>query len=323
MKAAKRFFMVVICLALLGGTWGAALAQQGEVQFFPETGHYVTGEFLNYYRSVSDAATVFGLPITEAFTTNTPPGLTVQYFQRARFELHADQPEGLRVQMTGLGRLLYRSGRQAMAVTTPGACRSFQSGYSVCYDFLAFFDAHGGLNRFGYPISAFEFQTDGRITQTFERARFDWYPDRPRGQNIVLADLGSIYFSVVGEDPSRLQKPVPASGGIQSQPQTVTSLKTIVFVEKAVTQPTDVQKVFVIVQDQTLSPVSGASGTVTVNLPDQPPLVYPVTTDAKGIVVISGISFQNIPFGTLVQITVNMASGALASGATTSFRVWR
>jgi hypothetical protein len=322
MKIAKQFLVFVICLALLGGIWGVARAQQGVGPFFPETGHYVTGEFLAYYRSVSDAATMFGLPITEAFVTNTPPGMTVQYFQRARFELHADQPEGRRVQLTVLGTLLYRPGKQTMAVNAPGACRSFPSGYSVCYDFLSFFDAHGGLNRFGYPISAFEFQTDGRITQTFERARFDWYPDRPRGQNIVLADLGSIYFSSIGEDPARLQKPIPASGGIQTQPQTITNLKTLAFVWKSVTRPTDVQKVFVIVQDQTMSPVGGATGTVTVNLPGQP-LVYPVVTDAKGIAVVSGISFQNIAAGTLVQISVTMSYGALSSSATTSFRVWR
>jgi hypothetical protein len=323
MKAVKRFFVCAICLAFLGGILGSARAQQGDGSFFPETGHYVTGEFLTYYRSVSDSATVFGLPITEAFVTNTPPGMTVQYFQRARFELHTDQPAGRRVQLTALGTLLYRPGKQTMTMNTQGACRSFPSGYSVCYDFLSFFDAHGGLNRFGYPISAFEFQTDGRITQTFERARFDWYPDRPRGQNIVLADLGSIYFSSIGEDPVRLQKPTPASGGIQSQPQTITSLKTLAFVWKAVTQPTDVQRVFVIVQDQTMSPIGGATGTVTVNLPGQTPLIYLIVTDAKGIAVVSGISFQNISAGAMVQISVTISYGGLTSSATTSFRVWR
>jgi hypothetical protein len=323
MKAAKQIIVCVVCFAMLAGMGGTTVhAQQGSSRFFPETGHYVTGDFLAYYQSVSDAALVFGFPVTEAFVTNFPAGTTVQYFQRARFELRLDQPEGRRVQLTALGKLLYKSGVQTMNLNSAGACRTFTSGYSVCYDFLSFFDAHGGLNRFGNPISAFEFQSDGRITQMFERARFEWHPELPRGQNILLADLGSIYFYQVGEDPARLSKATPASGAVQSTSQTVISLKTLAFVWKAVTQPTDVQKVFVVVQDQTLSPVSGATGTVTVNLPGQP-LVYTVTTDTKGIAVVSGIAFQNIPSGTLVQISVTITYGTLKSNATTSFRVWR
>jgi hypothetical protein len=322
MKAAERILVFVLCLALLAGTGVSVQAQQGGSRFFPETGHYVTGDFLAYYQNVSDAAFVFGLPITEAFVTNVPPGMTVQYFQRARFELRPDLPVGQRVQLTALGTQLYKAGTQNMNLNSAGACRSFATGYSVCYDFLSFFDAHGGLNRFGNPISAFEFQSDGRITQTFERARFEWHPELPRGQNIILADLGSIYFYQVGEDPVRLSKATPASGAVQSTSQMVINLRTLAFVWKAVTQPTDVQKVFVVVQDQTLSPVSGATGTVTVNLPGQS-LVYAVTTDTKGIAVVSGISFQNVPSGTLVQITVIMTYGALSSSTTTSFRVWR
>jgi hypothetical protein len=322
-KAAKRILIGLVFLAMLGSTGGTAQALQGSSRYFPETGHYVTGEFLTYYQGISDASLVFGLPITEAFVTNTPPGLTVQYFQRARFELHPDQPEGRRVQLAVLGILLYKVGAQSMNLNAPGACRAFSTGFSVCYDFLTFFDAHGGLNRFGSPISAFEFQTDGRITQTFERARFEWHPELKRGENIKLADLGSIFFYQVGEDPARIQKPTPVSGAPQVPSQTIITLKTLAFVWKAVTQPTDVQKVFVVVQDQTLSPVSGATGTVTVNLPGQSALVYPVVTDAKGIAVVSGVSFQNIPAGTLVQISVTMSYGGLTSSATTSFRVWR
>lgn len=313
----------MVFLAMLCSTWGTVQAQQAGSRYFPETGHYVTGEFLAYYQNVSEASLVFGLPITEAFITNTPIGRLVQYFQRARFEFFPDQPEGQRIRLTALGLLLYKAGPESMNLNTPGVCRTFSTGFSVCYDFLTFFDAHGGLNRFGHPVSPFEFQEDGCITQTFEGARLEWHPELQRGENIRLADLGSIYFYQVGEDPARLQKPLPLSGAMQLPSQTIISLKAMVFVLKAVTRTNDIQKVFVVVQDQTLTPVGGASGTVTVNLPGQPALVYPVTTDAKGVAVVPEISFMDIPSGTLVQIRVSMVYGALSSSATTSFRVWR
>ena len=50
------------------------------------TGHSIQGGFYTYYKAHGDHA-VFGNPISEAFTEN---GLTVQYFERARFELHGN-----------------------------------------------------------------------------------------------------------------------------------------------------------------------------------------------------------------------------------------
>ncbi len=49
---------------------------------------------------------VYGYPITEQFVGRE--GRLVQYFQRARFELHPELTAGLRVQLTPLGRALCR-----------------------------------------------------------------------------------------------------------------------------------------------------------------------------------------------------------------------
>jgi hypothetical protein len=320
-KPARSILTVILCAALLLAASGTVRALQEGGRYFPETGHNMTGEFWAYYQSVPDASLVFGFPITEAFVTNFPTGVTVQYFQRARLELRPDLPAGQRVQLTALGSLLYKPGAPAANYFVPGACRTFATGYSVCYEFLAFFDAHGGLERFGNPISAFEFQDDGRILQHFERARLEWHPEQPRGQNILLADLGGIYFYKVGEDPVRITKVAPFNGIIE--PQTVLGLRTLAFVAKAVTGPNDTQKVYVVVQDQTFSPVSGATGTVTVDLPNSPDLVYPVTTDANGIAIVTGIPLQGLPPGSLIPVTVKMTFGGKTTSATTSFRVWR
>ena len=57
-----------------------------------------------------------------------------------------------------------------------------ETGHNVPGIFAAYWDANGGLTRFGYPLTeAFEevSETDGGryLTQYFERARFEWHPD--------------------------------------------------------------------------------------------------------------------------------------------------
>jgi hypothetical protein len=57
-----------------------------------------------------------------------------------------------------------------------------ETGHNVPDVFASYWDANGGLTRFGYPLTeAFEevSETDGGryITQYFERARFEWHPD--------------------------------------------------------------------------------------------------------------------------------------------------
>lgn len=296
-------------------------AQQTTGRYFPDTRHNVIGEFYAFYQSVPEAELVFGSPITEQFVDRL--GLTVQYFQRARFEWRPEMSVGQRVQLTPLGSLLYVPGAPSLNVNVAGACRQFATGFSVCYDFLTYYDAHGGMARFGNPISAFEFQPDGRIMQYFERARFEWYPERPRGQNVVLSDLGRIYFDRVGEDPVRLLPAPPAEISGTTAVSSITSLRASAFVWKAVTLPADTQRIYVIVQDQTLTPVAGAQVTVTVNFSYGPARTYSAVTDANGVAVIPDFQFQNQVYGSLIEVNVRAEMGGLVATTTTSFRIWR
>ncbi len=75
--------------------------------YFAETGHTLSGFFLRYWRFFGQLDN-FGYPISEPFEELDPAtGETqlVQYFERARFELHPDQPLDARVQLTHLGRI--------------------------------------------------------------------------------------------------------------------------------------------------------------------------------------------------------------------------
>lgn len=319
-KYAKRFLIVIFSIALMAAGVIPAKAQQTIGYYFSQTGHNVTGEFWTFYQSVPDAAVVFGMPITEQFTSADGSGLTVQYFEKARFELHPDQPEGQRVVLTPLGTDLHQKGLPSINQTTPGACQTF-NGFGVCYEFLTFFEQHGGLSRFGYPISAFEFQPDGRIVQYFERARFEWHPELPAGQDVTLADFGRIYFDA-HEDPALLESSQPFND-IPVQGTAPISIQALAFVNKSVTLSTDTQTVYVIVLDQTLTPVPGATGTVTVQLPTGQPLVYPITTDVNGIGVVASIPFSDQVPGSQVIVNVEMYCQGLTSNTVTSFRIWQ
>ena len=54
--------------------------------FFPETGHNV-GLAIKRFYDTHGGIDIFGLPLTEVFEEE---GLKVQYFERARFELHPE-----------------------------------------------------------------------------------------------------------------------------------------------------------------------------------------------------------------------------------------
>jgi hypothetical protein len=86
-----------------------------DLRFFPETGHAVAEPFLSYWNQ-NGGLDVFGYPISEALPENLSDGQvhTVQYFERARFELHGNQ-----VQLGLLGRALYARDRDPAAVATP------------------------------------------------------------------------------------------------------------------------------------------------------------------------------------------------------------
>jgi len=78
-----------------------------------------------------------------------------------------------------------------------------ETGHSVRGGFLAFFETHGGLPIFGYPITD-EIVEDGMTVQYFEKARLEWHSDAPPPHQIQLGRLGFLLHGSI--DP-----PVPNS----------------------------------------------------------------------------------------------------------------
>jgi hypothetical protein len=313
MKVIWRVVASFLTLTILLTPWGTASAQSADIQFFPETGHNVRGEFLRFYKSVRDPKLVFGYPITEQITSKD--GKTVQYFQRARFELRTDLPENQRVHLTSLGQVVYTPSNQLNLSNTAG-CEPFSTGYSVCFAFLDFYKANGGVPQFGNPISPFEFH-ENLIVQYFEKARFEWRADRPEGQRVVLTDLGRLYFEQLDEDPVYLKPIDPLDATINS----ILSIKVRAFVAKSVTRATGQQTVYVIVQSQTQQAVSNATGKVTIHWPDGRMDDYFFTTNNAGLGTVT-FNFADQKQGELVPIEVIVVYQGLAGMTKTSFRIW-
>lgn len=313
MKATRQLAALFLFLAMLLSEPRSAVAQAETVQFFPETGHHVRGDFLRFYKSVPDPRLVFGYPITEQITSRD--GKTVQYFQRARFELRSDLLENRRVQLTSVGQALYRRADQLRLDNTAG-CDLFPTGYSVCLAFLDFYNAHGSVAQFGNPISPFEFH-ENLIVQYFEKARFEWRADRPEGQRVVLTDLGRYYFDQLGEDPALLKPMSPIDATINP----ILSIKAQAFVAKPLTGSSGQQTVYVIVQSQTLQAVSNATGKATVHWPDGRTEEYFFTTNRSGLGSVT-LNFADQEQGELVPIDIVVIYQGLGSTTRTSFRIW-
>ena len=164
-------------------------------RYFTETGHYLGGEFLDYYQANPRAADLFGLPVTEEFPQQFMNGAIfyVQYFERARMEWHAELPEGKRVQLGSLSHEVLGSKtfeRVPPADNLPNRAYFRETGHIVANGFLKYWQNNGGLSAFGYPLSE-ETLEDGLTVQWFERARFEFhkaFESTPYG--VQLSPLG-------------------------------------------------------------------------------------------------------------------------------------
>ncbi|MCA1668399.1 MAG: hypothetical protein LC793_13615 [Thermomicrobia bacterium] len=204
MHGTRSRILVVILVAF--STWVATptSGHAADSQLFPETGHTVSGPFLDFWRANGGLA-IFGLPITDATNEASPSdGQTylIQWFERARMELHGDQ-----VQLGNLGRELRA---EALAVdpdfqradvlfntAQPQESQHYfpETGHNLRFTFLDYWNANGGLALFGLPISEEHPEADAEtgntyIVQWFERARFAFHPENPSGAQVVLGALG-------------------------------------------------------------------------------------------------------------------------------------
>ena len=188
-----------------------------EYRYFPQTGHWVSHGFLHYWTQFGGLA-VFGYPLSDEVTEN---GVTVQYFERARFEWHPGAwPSHYDVLLGLLG--VDQAQRQSLQTTAPFQRVSAQSdanctyyaatGHRLCFGFRAYWESHGGLTIFGYPISEeYRDPATGLTVQYFERQRFEYHPQNSPDWQVEGGLLGAQYIAATGKHFASVPAPVFAS----------------------------------------------------------------------------------------------------------------
>lgn len=187
---------LLTCLLIIGIAVIPAVgrAQEPDSQYFGDSGLSVRGDFLQYF-NLRGRLEIFGPPISAEMFED---GVRVQYFRNVRLEWHPENPRPYRIQPGLLGELVGARRPPVAQTRVPPANRLDQryypqTGHTINGGFLSFFDQHGGLDLFGYPISEMEPAENNTIVQWFQRARVELHPDGFGGQ-IVLAPLGEQAF---------------------------------------------------------------------------------------------------------------------------------
>ena len=167
--------------------------------YFPETGHYIYDAFRDYWRRFG-GLTVFGYPLTEQ---REEGGYWVQYFERARFELHEEalQTPGyldlekserykllVKLSLLGVDLAKNKTGGKGFARVDapPQSVSGFayfpETGHTLLGKIGEYWHSHTGITNFGYPISEAApevSQADGKtyLVQYFQRTRLEYHPE--------------------------------------------------------------------------------------------------------------------------------------------------
>lgn len=329
----KGLKAIVVFVGLMVFVWPAAPVNalpgeqptfpEGESEYFQLTGHYVKGPFLEFFRKYGGSR-IFGYPQTEVFY-DPRLGLWVQYFDNVRMEWHPENPAPYKVQLGLLGEELGRRTPPIPSNQIPRGSplqRYFpETGHTLSYAFLSFYNQNGGLDIFGYPISE-PLVENGRIVQYFQRTRLEWHPERPRGDRVVVGGLGLVYIQKFGvpEEYRKIQPP-PSRPVVPTAPEGMPELRAYAFVRYPVTGREGYQTVYLYVTDAGRQPMKGVSAMATVYFPGGMTR-YPMNaTNSQGISSLT-FYFSSLPSGQKVVIEVTVQAGTRTITVPTSFMVW-
>jgi streptogramin lyase len=203
---------------------------QGNPQTFPQTGKTVGGKFLDYWQTHGGLAQQ-GYPISDQMqevSDTDGKSYTVQYFERAVFELHPENQAPNDVLLSLLGTFLYKqkypNGAPKQTPNNEAGSQLFQAtGHRVGGLFLDYWNGHGGLAQQGYPISD-EFQETSDLggktykVQYFERAVFELHPENQPPYNVLLSQLGTFRYKAKYLQPATPTPPAAEPTATVQQP---------------------------------------------------------------------------------------------------------
>ncbi len=205
-KRAYRWGLTLMMLTAFGWTsiTSRPAAAQSGCSTFEATGIKVCFDFLDYWTAHGGLAQQ-GYPITTQIQEISPTDgkvYTVQYFERAVFELHSENEPPDNILLSLLGTFAYKAkypdGAPSQQPNTSEGSQLFSdTGKRVGGKFLDYWQQHGGLAQQGYPISD-EFMEksalDGKEyrVQYFERAVFELHPENQPPYDVLLSQLGTL-----------------------------------------------------------------------------------------------------------------------------------
>jgi hypothetical protein len=223
-----RHLTLVLMIASLLLVTAPAQAAPDDI-CFQQVPDCISGRFAQYWQDNGGLA-VFGLPLSAAAKQRTGEGpvtYLVQFFERARFELHPKEPKPYDVLLSRLGvDSLAAQGRdwQTFPKGDPAAPHHFaETGHAIAPQFWGFWSTNGlefdgnkraksfneSLALFGMPVSEpqMEPSSDGKmyLTQWYERARFEHHPENAGTRYEVL--LGLLGADLVRQSPGSSAPP--------------------------------------------------------------------------------------------------------------------
>jgi Tol biopolymer transport system component len=214
----RLILLAVSALPLIAAATPAS-GQTDEI-CFAETGQCISGRFREYWEG-NGGLSLFGLPVAPArdeFNRDTGQAYPTQWFERNRLELHPENQSPYDVLLGRLGDDVLRKasiGWQSLpkgtqqdgclwfAETEHAVCdqapglgfRSYWQGHGLQFDDQPGYSYAESLALFGQPISEPRVETnssgDTVLAQWFERARFEWHPDKPDQYKVLLGLLGN------------------------------------------------------------------------------------------------------------------------------------
>ena len=241
----RRILLLAFLIISIKLPAATAAPSTGERCFpgIPGISDCLDGRFEEYWDE-SGGLPVFGYPLTPAFVAATRDGNAMsQMLERNRLEYHPELAPPYDVLLGRLGDdLLAARGRdwRAEPAGQPlvGCWFAEETRHTVCDQevgrgFLTYYRSHGldlgdagisereALALWGLPLTEPALETnaagDTVLTQWFERARFEYHPDKPAQYRVLLGLLGSEAWGNQARPPASAD-PVPPRIGDPAPP---------------------------------------------------------------------------------------------------------
>lgn len=313
----KKYRFVILWLIIFLFISGQVVQAQSESRvYFPETGHYLTGDFHDFYFANPDARLLYGLPITEAYP-DFQTGELIQYFQKVRFEFHPENPPGEKVILSPLGQKTYEKGMTigGLSSSTPNCTQEKNWSYPVCFSFYNFYEQYGGERQFGKPVSGLEY-LQGRLVQNFEYAKLVWTPENPDQARITIAELGLNYFISVEPNQDRMKPLRNFEYNLY-----INEIRVKAFPKHAVIPNGSTQVIDIIAVDQNNAPLTNGIVQITLRYPDdKETTTSTLATDENGLANVA-LTTNSSKMG-VVEVIVQVVYNDLEGISITSFRIW-